>query len=157
MRRRIFLWLFVFAAANVCAQEKFTDKLAEAKSGEGVVRVFQDVEISALVNGNKPAQSGKTGSAGSSVRMMKANGYRIQVYAGGNSRASKVEAQNIAAKVKNAFPDWTVYTHFQSPRWICRVGDFLTYEEAQSALSDLRETNEFNEALIVKTVIQVPY
>ena len=87
---------------------------------------------------------------------MKAVGYRIQVYAGGNSRTSRQEAQQMAAKVKRYF-DMPTYTHFQSPRWICRVGDFRTYEEASQFLHELRATEQFDEALIVKSVIQIPY
>lgn len=63
----------------------------------------------------------------------------------------------MAGKVKSYFSDMATYTHFQSPRWICRVGDFRTYEEANQALHELRATKQFDEALIVKSVIQIPY
>ena len=99
---------------------------------------------------------GKTQQQVSSKRI-KANGYRIQVYAGGNSRTSRQEAQRVAIKVKGLFPDMATYTHFQSPRWLCRVGDFRTYEEANQALHELRLTHQFNEALIVKSVILIAY
>ena len=88
---------------------------------------------------------------------MKATGYRIQVYAGGNSRTSRQEAQRMAGKVKDYFRDMPTYTHFQSPRWICRVGDFRTYEEASQVLHEMRATRQFDEALIVKSVILIPY
>ena len=59
-------------------------------------------------------------------RSYKVNGYRVQVFAGGNSRADKIKAQNAGNSVKQAFPSQPVYVHFYSPRWICRVGNFRT-------------------------------
>lgn len=149
------------------AQQKFMDKLVKDVAGQGTVRVVQEAAITRLVNGTMPveaaadkAEKGKSdGSADGvkqPVRKMKAVGYRIQVYAGGNSRTSRQEAQRMAAKVKHYF-DMPTYTHFQSPRWICRVGDFRTYEEASQFLHELRATEQFDEALIVKSVIQIPY
>lgn len=163
---------------NVSAQQKYIDRLMKPAAGQGVVRIVQDAEITRMVNGKageatspatQPAGNGQEGQKalaeggnqpGAShkpVRKMKANGYRIQVYAGGNSRTARQEAQRMAGKVKDYFSDLPVYTHFQSPRWICRVGDFRTYEEASQALDDLRATEQFDEALIVKSVILIPY
>ncbi len=170
--KKIFLSLIlVVCATAVSAQEKFTDKLTKKVPGQGTVTVIQDAEIKKMVDGSDsfrsvvntvghPSESDSQSvstTRKSSTRKMKANGYRIQVYAGGNSRASRQEAQSMASRVRSEFPEWSVYTHFQSPRWICRVGDFQTYEEAASALRELRATNRFNEALIVKSVILIPY
>lgn len=170
---------------NVSAQEKFLDRLTGKTEGQGTVRVIQNAEITRLVNGgqeNAPAKRTDTPKGGTDTtglktgaqvspaededdvlpvtkptRKMKANGYRIQVYAGGNSRTARQEAQRMASKVKSYFNDMATYTHFQSPRWICRVGDFRTYEEANQALHEMRATKQFDEALIVKSVIQIPY
>lgn len=167
--RWFFFLLCVGFALTMQAQGNFTDKLSKSSAGEGQVKIFQDAEIKKLVDGTVASQNvttvqttdgaeGKTaGAVTGPVRKMKANGYRIQVYAGGNSRTSRREAQVVAEKVKENFSQWSVYTHFQSPRWICRVGDFRTYEEASSALRELRNTKQFNEALIVKSVILIPY
>lgn len=95
--------------------------------------------------------------SGSSRARMKANGYRIQVYSGGNSRMARQEATKVGGQVKALFPELQVYTHFKSPRWICRVGDFKTYEEANEVFRALRETQKFGEAIIVKSVILIPY
>ena len=85
------------------------------------------------------------------------NGYRIQVYAGGNNRQSKSEAYRMANLVRSTFSDVQVYTHFISPRWICRVGDFKTYEEANDLLKRMRQTQKFREASIVKSKITLLY
>ena len=85
---------------------------------------------------------------------MKANGYRIQVYAGGNSRTARQEAQRMAEKVKDYFGDMPTYTHFQSPRWICRVGNFRTYQEANEVLKEVKSMG-YRQACIVKGKITV--
>lgn len=81
-------------------------------------------------------------------------GFRVQVYAGDNTRNARQKAQSIAIQVKNYFPELAVYAHFVSPRWVCRVGDFKTYGEAQTYLRKIR-AKKFREALIVKTTILV--
>jgi len=92
-----------------------------------------------------------------SMRRVRVNGYRIQIYAGGNNRQSKSEAYRMASLVRSTFDDVQVYTHFISPRWICRVGDFRTYEEATEMLRRMRETQKFREASIVKSKIILLY
>lgn len=86
---------------------------------------------------------------------MKMQGYRVQVYSGGNSRTAKQAAERAARQVKSYFPDQPVYTHFYSPRWICRVGDFRTMEEANEVLRQMKETGGFGQAVIVKSVVQI--
>lgn len=89
-------------------------------------------------------------------RSYKVNGYRVQVFAGGNSRADKIKAQNAGNAVKQAFPSQPVYVHFYSPRWICRVGNFRTYEEANAILHQVRKMG-YKQACIVSGKITVAY
>ena len=49
-----------------------------------------------------------------------------------------------------------IYVHFYSPRWICRVGNFRTYEEAHAMLVEIREMG-YKQASIVKGKISVQY
>lgn len=86
----------------------------------------------------------------------KVNGYRVQVFAGGNSRENKVKAQNIGNQLKAVFPDIPVYVHFYSPRWICRMGNFRTYQEAHSVLSQVQKLG-YKQACIVSGKITVAY
>ena len=89
-------------------------------------------------------------------RSYKVNGYRVQVYAGGNSRNDKIKAQNAGNAVKQAFPSQPVYVHFYSPRWICRVGNFRTYEEANAVLYQIKKMG-YKQACIVSGKITVAY
>ena len=83
------------------------------------------------------------------------NGYRVQIYAGGNSRDAKNHAYQMEVMARRLFPDQPVYTRFVSPRWICHVGDFRTREEALELLKDMRQTGKFSEAITVKCKVNL--
>lgn len=173
----IFLFSLFLFPLSLSAQEKFTDYLTRPSAGKGTVVLHQDAEIEALVNGlasraatsstrpaSRPQVSDSLSAHSSSgndestpTHRIRTNGYRIQVYAGGNNRASKSEAHYMANLVRSNFSDVQVYTHFISPRWICRVGDFKTYEEANEFLRRMRQTQKFREASIVKSKIVISY
>ncbi len=89
-------------------------------------------------------------------RSYKVNGYRVQVFAGGNSRNDKIKAQEAGNKVKAAFPDQPVYVHFYSPRWICRIGNYRTYQEASAVLARVQKLG-YRHACIVSGKITVAY
>jgi hypothetical protein len=86
----------------------------------------------------------------------KVMGYRVQAFAGGNSRKDRQKAEQTGNNIKSNFPDVPVYVHFYSPRWICRVGNYRTYEEAHQMLVSLRKLG-YNQASIVKGKITVSY
>lgn len=151
------------------AQETFTERLQKPVAGQGTVRLWQDAEIAALANGKRQTVIAPTRvqtpdtthlthnnvdtlmlGTGRKVRM---NGYRVQVYAGGNSRDAKHRAYQMEGLVRSKFPDQPVYTRFVSPRWICHVGDFQTREEALQLLQEMRKVGGFSEAITVKCKI----
>jgi hypothetical protein len=86
----------------------------------------------------------------------KVTGYRVQVFAGGNSRQDRQKAERIGNDVKMNFPDEPVYTHFYPPRWICRMGNYRTYNEANEMLRQIKRLG-YNQACIVKGKISVQY
>ena len=86
----------------------------------------------------------------------KVNGYRVQAFAGGNQRKDRQTAERVASNIKAHYPDEPVYTHFYSPRWICRVGNYRTYEEAHEMLLNIRKLG-YSSATIVKGKITVQY
>ena len=86
----------------------------------------------------------------------KVSGYRIQAFAGGNTRADRVKAEQAGNKLKNTFPDQPVYVHFYSPRWICRMGNYTSYNEAARLLKQVRKLG-YPQACIVKGKITVQY
>lgn len=86
----------------------------------------------------------------------KITGYRVQAFAGGNTRQDRQKAEQIKRAIKAQYPNVPVYVHFYSPRWICRVGNFRTYEEAHQMLLSLQRLG-FQQASIVKGKITVQY
>ena len=86
----------------------------------------------------------------------KVNGYRVQVFAGGNSRNDRLKAERTGENIKSTFPGVPVYVHFYSPRWICRIGNYRTYEEAHEVLQRVKQLG-YDSAIIVKGKITVQY
>jgi len=86
----------------------------------------------------------------------KINGYRVQVFAGGNSRDARLKAEKAGKEINSLFPGEPVYVHFYSPRWICRMGNYRTYEEAHQVLNAVKNLG-YQSAIIVKGKITVPY
>ena len=78
---------------------------------------------------------------------------RVQVYAG-NSGEGRRKAEQIGNSIKAKIPNVPVYVRFHSPRWVCRVGNFRTNEEALQMQQKLQNMG-YNQSLIVKDVINV--
>lgn len=150
--KKLGLLIFVcFAsAAFASAQNSIVNSLQENTPGRGKVTIHQDARIEELIGKEYvPA-------VGTDTRMIKGQGYRVQVYAGNNTSKAKNEAYAVGTLVKEHFQDLPVYTFFNSPRWLCRVGDFRSIEEADAMMRKLRATNVFKEASIVKEQINIP-
>ncbi len=86
----------------------------------------------------------------------KVTGYRVQAFAGGNNRTDRQKAQNIGNDIKMNFPDQPIYVHFYSPRWICRVGNYRSYEEAHKMLIKIQKMG-YKQACIVKGKVSIQY
>ena len=84
----------------------------------------------------------------------KVDGFRVQAFAGGNQRKDRQKAEQIGNTIKARYPRTPVYVHFYSPRWVCRVGNYRTYEEADEMLKNIRELG-ISGASIVKGKIIV--
>ena len=171
---------FSFLTSNA---QTFTDRLQQSTAGQGKVTVQQSADIDQLVNNATlaPRQAATTNTQHPSPNTqqstapdtptaneapvdntkkimrggVKVNGYRVQAFAGGNSRKDRQQAEKIGDDIKAAYPDVPIYVHFYSPRWICRVGNYRSYEEAHQMLVSLRKMG-FSQATIVKGKITVP-
>lgn len=84
----------------------------------------------------------------------KVTGYRVQAFAGRNSKADRIKAESVGNAIKMKYPDQPVYVHFYSPRWICRVGNYRTYGEAAKMLKLVKGMG-YSAATIVKGQITV--
>lgn len=149
--RYIFILFFLNLGLSAFAQQNIVESLQRNRIGEGTVTIRQDSRITGLI-GNIYTKN----AAGGEQRTLKARGYRVQVYAGNNSRVARNEANNMAGRVKGEFPDMPVYAYFQPPRWLCRVGDFRSIEEADATMRRLKATGIFREVSIVREQINIP-
>lgn len=82
------------------------------------------------------------------TNVKKVEGYRVQLFAGGNTREDRQKAEAIGRKAKRLFPNQPIYTHFYSPRWVCRMGNYEDIEEAQAALKKARHAGIVGACLI---------
>ena len=171
----------MLSSLSLVAQQRYTDLLQRPVQGQGKITLYQSEKITSLVNGtSQPGTSAPVARrdmpAGQPVvpqhpdsvdtvpsvtrpsgQKMRVNGYRIQVYSGDNSRKGKNEAAAMGRRVRAMFPELPVYTHFASPHWICRVGDFRTYEEAHEYFRQMKESGQFAEAVMVRCKVTVYY
>lgn len=132
------------------AQNNIVKSLERNVPGQGKVTIHQDSRIEEMIG----SEYIPTGSEDRKV--IKSSGYRIQVYAGNNTRQAKNEAYSVASNIKERFPELSVYTSFTPPRWLCRAGDFRSIEEADAMMRQLRATGVFKEVSIVKDQINIP-
>lgn len=149
MRYILFL-LLVAWGFSASAQQNIISELQKSKVGEGTVSIRQDERISALLGVIYVK------SDDSEPKVLKARGYQVQVYAGNNSRIARTEANEVADLIKTEFPEMPVYAYFQPPRWLCRVGDYRSIEEADAAMRRLKATGKFKEVSIVREQINIP-
>jgi hypothetical protein len=134
----VFLVLFTALAS---AQTTLVQELERDVPGKGQIRIERDVRLDSLIGKVSQLQSGTK---------IKAIGYRVQVFAGNNTRASKERANEVDKYIRSHYPDLPVHTEFRNPRWRCTVGDFLYYEEAFETLRKLRKETPYKGMIILR-------
>lgn len=140
--KRLSVLLLVLASLPVMAQENIVDRLLQVVPDQGVISIHQDSRLEALLGVTYDPSKSK----GKKIQTV---GYRIQIYAGGNTRYAKEEAQKAAQYIREKYPEIPVYTEFVAPRWVCRVGDYKTIEEADQAMRILKQSRHFKEIAIL--------
>ncbi len=162
--------------------QTFTQRLQKNVSGEGSVTVHHNKNIDELVNGpyvtpEKPVEVKKpvkkeeakpvhvtltkpqphqqdSASTPLPEKGVKVMGFRIQAFAGGNSRKDRRRAEQVGNELRMLFPTEAIYVHFYSPRWICRMGNYRTYGDALQTLQQVKKLG-YTAATIVKGKITV--
>ncbi len=177
----IVLFVWVIRPVSSVAQMNFTQMLLEKTPNGAYVKVKHSLKIDSLVNGllisQKQSNGLKAGQNQTPVNKKenaldslntdsmsilkpfsykKMEGYRVQVYTGANSRKDKDTALKIQSKCKDAFPDIEAYATFISPRWVVRIGDYISRNEAQLMIERFKSLGITQEARIVKCTILLP-
>ena len=143
------------SATGVQAQKPADDKKPAASS---TTKEKEKTNTVSTLKAESPGKEQTEPEQTETVRRgtQKITGYRVQAFAGGNSRKDRQTAEQIRNNIKAQIPNVSVYVHFYSPRWICRVGNFRTYEEAHQMMVRLQNMG-YKQASIVKGKITVPY
>lgn len=141
MRKLTLLFYMLLFTALASAQTTLVQELERDIPGKGQIRVQSDERLDSLIGTVSEAQSGTK---------IKARGYRIQVFAGNNTRASKERANEVDRYIRSKYPDLPVHTEFRNPRWLCTVGDFLYYEEAYETLRKLKKETPYKGIIILR-------
>jgi hypothetical protein len=146
-KRKMLCGIFLlFSLLYAQAQTSIITALQYRTETEGKVTIHQTPHIEALLGARH---------TGDGVKILKTSGYRVQLYAGNNSREAHSYVIALASKVRELFPDTEVYTFFTPPRWICQVGDFSTIEEADAMLYQLKSHLLLKDMFIVKEQINI--
>lgn len=171
--KRYTLVLFLSLLSFATYAQHFTDSLRTTNRNGGVVVLKQSAKIDSLVNGLKPKTSTKLpitpvfqqrvdsielDSLGNPIvkGYLNKEGYRIQIFTGANSRADKEKAIKLQHRSEALFPDMKSYCSFISPRWVVRIGDFSTREEAMLRIAEVRESGLSKEVRLVRCKVQIP-
>lgn len=144
MKRGIILLSIMFCALYAAAQNTIVQELRRNTAGSGVVTIHQPAKLDSLM--------GKV-----AAKTTQAEGYRVMVYSGNNSRTAREEANRWAQYMRENFPGAEVYVVFESPIRSCQYGDYRTREEAEAVMYKLKATKKFKEISVRKTFINLPY
>ena len=139
------------APTNTTKKENATSNTATSNATSNTATPSSNTSASHASSTEEPDMSKKV-----MKNSYKVTGYRVQAFAGGNTRNDRRTAETVGNNIKRRFPEQPIYVHFYSPRWICRVGNFRTYEEAHAMLLEIREMG-YKQASIVKGKISVQY
>lgn len=133
--------LLILALVPASAQKTLVDGLEKDIPGQGKVRVIRDARLDSLIGVSFDVTQ---------ASQIKATGYRVQAYAGNNTRDAHEQANKVRDYIHERFPELPVYVNFRSPRWLCTVGDFLYYEEAYEVMRQLKAKTPYKGLLILR-------
>lgn len=142
---------------NVLAQPVTVEKTSKSSSSQQTNKHSQP-EKATLKDKTPAVTPHDTSVAPSSSKKQTTTvrGYRVKIYMGGSTRIDKENARQAGHHFKTIFPDVSVYIHFVSPHWIILVGDFVTREEAQLFIHEIKQKGYVCaiEPTVVKSLIK---
>lgn len=135
----ILLFILISETVAQSSVDNIIDDLNMPKVGQGSVKVMQDESIKKLLASPRSLSTDSLGNIDwASTDYVRIRGYKIQVFSGNNQTKSKQEAEYKQRQVKEAFPWLETTVTFNAPVWRLRVGNFLTFSEAESTLEKMK-------------------
>jgi hypothetical protein len=141
MNRTRLFFILLLITVSAGAQKTLVDNLERDEPGKGTIRVERDARLDSLIGSYFHVDSDDK---------IEVTGYRIQVYAGNNTRSARTQAGEVEKYLKSNYPQLSVYTVFKSPRWLCLVGDYLNYEEAYETMRLLKRETPYKGLIILR-------
>jgi hypothetical protein len=141
MNRTRLFFILLLITVSAGAQKTLVDNLERDEPGKGTIRVERDARLDSLIGSYFHVDSDDK---------IEVTGYRIQVYAGNNTRSARTQAGEVEKYLKSIYPQLPVYTVFKSPRWLCLVGDYLNYEEAYETMRLLKKETPYKGLIILR-------
>lgn len=139
----IFLAFFLCSVYTFSQSEEKTiiEELNSRKLGQGKVVVMQDEVVDGLLAVRQKTDTAqKLGVIDPDAEFTKVKGFKIQVYSGNNQQRSKREAETKQTQVKTLYPELESNVTYNSPFWRLRVGNFLTREDAETVLQEMKKS-----------------
>ena len=134
------------------------EELTKPKSGQGQVTIYQEESLKDIAGSKITVPRRAAVYSDGSTQYVKIRGYKVQAFTGNHQRESKNEAYQRQGMINNAFPQYETVVLFSSPFWRVRVGNFQTREEANEAMTSMR--NKFpsfgKEMYIVHDEVKIP-
>ena len=160
MKKYIFISFTLFLLSGILsAQDKQGDIVKDinsSKYGQGNVKIYQDEAIQNIV-AMKSDSIVRNENIDLATNFIKVKGFKIQVFSGNNQAQSKREAESKKVQVAREFPELEASVTSKSPFWRLRVGNFLTREEAEEVLKEMKKTfPSFREMYVVADVVKRP-
>lgn len=145
MRKSIFIFLTFFSLTSVLSAQNTTiiEDINTPKAGQGEVKVMQDESIQQLVaihHQSTGEGDRKAGVIESGANYEKVKGFKIQVFSGNDQNKSKSQAEYRKSQILGIYPEYEAAITFETPRWRLRVGNFLTREDAELFLQEMKKT-----------------
>lgn len=104
----------------------------------GNVQIYQSAKLNEMLVRDTTGTNVETPEIGVGTTVVHRTGYRIQVYSDNRQRLAKQRAEQIAGEISGIYPLIGTYMAYKAPYWRLRVGNYLTREEAEIALEDLK-------------------
>lgn len=155
MKAKFFFFVFIslMISLNGFSQSKETiiNALENHKSGEGFISVDSEPGIDDLIG-----TPNKKVAFAEEVNEMQ--GFRIMAFMGNDPKTARTESSNRKALIEENFLNLDTYLSYDSPNWKLLVGDFVSYEDANTFKHILQKKfpNFGKEMYIVKDTINVP-
>ncbi len=129
------IWSCSILAGRVAAQVAVPDtsivQYLERKTTGGTIHIQQPLLLEQRL-ARENIESDRKNSATISV-------YRVQLFSDNRIKTAKEEAEAKSVLVRNTYPELEVLVTYTSPFWRVRVGNYHSYEEANTAMRQMKE------------------